>query len=233
LIAAAQYANAHSWVEALYRISNTGMFVGDMGYPMGWVNRTALGQAFSDDMVLNKILDLKSDPVVCRQFAQGDYSGQAQPLKAAPGDSIAMLYAENGHVTDPELVPGRPYRGGNVYVYGTLKQKPDNKLNDILNVWNAAGTGGNKKGKLLATHFYDDGQCYQDRGAEGPKYPIFVERKNKYGLPELLCQSDVRLPEDLPTTGKYHLFWIWNWPLNNGLAGNTTEIYTSCAEIQL
>lgn len=199
---------------------------------MGYIPRG--GPGFADVNLQNKILDVKTNPLICRNFSQGDYSNPAfQPLKAAPGEFISMSYQENGHVTDPTLVANKPFRSGNVYVYGTLDHTADAKLNDVRNVWTVDGTGGNQKGKLLATHFFDDGQCYQNRGEDGSKYPIFTARKAKFAQDELHCQTDLQLPADLATSGTYTLYWVWDWPTNNSMPGNTTEIYTSCAQIEL
>ncbi|RYP38296.1 hypothetical protein DL768_010801 [Monosporascus sp. mg162] len=173
LLAGLQAAHAHSWVESLKRIGPNGAFSQDTGYPIGFIERGAPG--FSDDSQLNRILDTNSNPPICKPSA-GAYQGYDR-LAAAPGDFIAMLYEENGHVTDPTLTP-RPYRGGNVYVYGTLQHEDATGINDVLNAWTADGKGGDGKGKLLAAHFYDDGVCYQNRGgpAAVTNLPVYTER---------------------------------------------------------
>ncbi|KAI5918351.1 hypothetical protein F4810DRAFT_596577 [Camillea tinctor] len=224
LLAASQAVHAHSWVEALYRIDSTGGFTGDAGYPIGYLPR---GGGVSDDAHQNKILDTKSNPAICKPKSSSNY--QTYPrLNAAAGDYAAMQYQENGHVTQPELTQ-RPYRGGNVYVYGTLQHQDSDGINDVLNSWTVDGTGGNGKGKMLASHYFDDGQCYQ----QVANNPINSERTAKYGLPELWCQTDFQLPEDLPSEGTYTVMWVWDWPLIVSDTQNVTEIYTSCAEIQL
>ena len=145
-----------------------------------------------------------------------------------------MLYQENGHVTDPALTP-RPPRGGTVYVYWTFYHEDSDGINDIFHAWSADGKGGNGKGQLLVVQFYDDGICYQSRG--GPQVashlPIYVERVEKYGLDEIMCQIDFQFPEDLSSNGTYTVMWVWDWPLITSDSTNVTEIYTSCAEIQL
>ncbi|KAI1630590.1 hypothetical protein F4809DRAFT_268295 [Biscogniauxia mediterranea] len=224
LLAAFQAANAHSWVETLYRIDSTGAFTGDAGYPIGYLPR---GAGVSDDAHQNKILDTKSNPAICKPKSSSNYQSYPR-LTAAAGDYAAMQYQENGHVTQPELTQ-RPYRGGNVYVYGTLEHQDSDGISDVLNSWTADGTGGNGKGKLLASHYFDDGQCYQ----QVANNPINSERTAKYGLPELWCQSDFQLPEDLPSEGTYTVMWVWDWPLIVSDTQNVTEIYTSCAEIEL
>ncbi|KAI1082037.1 hypothetical protein F5B20DRAFT_45754 [Whalleya microplaca] len=226
LLAASQAVNAHSWVESVRRIDSSGAFTPDLGYPIGYEARTP---SFSDDVAQTKMLkaDLDRNAALCKPKANA-YTGNITRLSAAPGDNVALLYQENGHVTQPYLTK-RPYRGGNVYVYGTLQHEDSDGINDVLNSWTADGKGGNGKGKLLATHFFDDGQCYQDNEAN----PIWKERNAQHGVKALWCQSDFQLPQDLPTTGTYTIMWVWDWPLVVTDTENTPEVYTSCAEIQL
>ncbi|KAI0197635.1 hypothetical protein F4808DRAFT_438182 [Astrocystis sublimbata] len=224
LLATAQPAIAHTWVEFIYHISSTGTFTGDPGYPIGYLPRTA---GISDDEHQTKILDTSTNPAICKPLSSSDQH-QYPPLQAAAGDYIALQYQENGHVTQPELTL-RPYRGGNVYVYGTEHHKDDDGINDVLNSWTADGKGGNGKGKLLATHYFDDGQCFQDN----PGNPITQQRQSKYGVNQLPCQTDIQLPTDLPSHGVYTLMWVWDWPRIISDSENVTEIYTSCAQIDL
>ncbi|KAI1364401.1 hypothetical protein F5Y08DRAFT_328749 [Xylaria arbuscula] len=223
LLAAVPTANAHTWVEYLYKISSTGAFSGDPGYPIGYIPRS---QGVSDDVHQNKITDTSTNPVICKPLSSSD--PQYAPLKAGAGDYIALQYQENGHVTQPDLTP-RPYRGGNVYVYGTSQHQDTDGINDVLNSWTVDGKGGNKKGKLLASHYFDDGQCFQD----APGNAIATERKAKYGVDQLFCQTDIQLPTDLPSDGTYTLMWVWDWPMIVSDTQNVTEIYTSCAQIDL
>ncbi|KAI8961957.1 hypothetical protein F5Y11DRAFT_208761 [Daldinia sp. FL1419] len=227
LLAASSAVNAHSWVEQVRKIDSTGAFTGPVGYPYAYMNRSALG--FNDDQVQNKILDTKSNPAVCKPKA-GAYDHLSR-LTAAPGDYVALIYQENGHVTQPNLTP-RPYRDGLVSVYGTLHHEDSDGINDVLGAWTADGKGGNGKGKLLGTHFYDDGQCYQNAG-HNFAIPIYAQRYKEHGLEELYCQTDFKLPDDLPHQGTYTVMWVWDWPLITSDTTNVTEIYTSCAEIQL
>ncbi|KAI8623947.1 hypothetical protein F5Y19DRAFT_341572 [Xylariaceae sp. FL1651] len=224
LLAAVPTVNAHTWVEYLYRIDSTGAFTGDAGYPIGYIPRS---QGVSDDVHQNKILDTSTNPAICKPLSSSN-AAQYPPLQAAAGDYIAMQYQENGHVTQPDLTL-RPYRGGNVYVYGTMQHKDSDGINDVLNAWTADGKGGNQKGKLIATHFFDDGQCFQDN----PGNPIAQQRKAKYGVDQLYCQTDLQLPTDLPTSGTYTLMWVWDWPRIISDSQNVTEIYTTCAQIDL
>ncbi|KAI1752143.1 hypothetical protein F4782DRAFT_158677 [Xylaria castorea] len=224
LLAAAPTVNAHTWVEYLYHINSNGAFTGDPGFPIGYIPRT---QGVSDEVHQNKILDTSTNPVVCKPLSSSDTT-QYPPLQASAGDYIALQYQENGHVTQPDLTP-RPYRGGNVYVYGTSQHKDTDGINDVLNAWTADGKGGNGKGKMLATHYFDDGQCFQDN----PGNPITQQRQSQYGVNQLPCQTDVQLPTDLPSQGTYTLMWVWDWPRIISDTQNVTEIYTTCAQINL
>ncbi|KAI2616032.1 hypothetical protein GGR54DRAFT_247004 [Hypoxylon sp. NC1633] len=227
LLEASSAVTAHSWVEQVRRIDSTGAFTGETGRPIGYKDRTMHG--FSDAVVQNKILDTKPNPAVCLPAANA-YASISR-LTAAAGDYVALVYQENGHVTQPFLTP-RPYRDGIVNVYGTMHHQDSDGINDVLNSWTADGKGGNGKGQLLATHYYDDGQCYQNLGTSY-NIAIYADRLHKYGLPELFCQTDFQLPADLPETGTYTIMWVWDWPLITSDTTNVTEIYTSCAEIQL
>lgn len=227
LLAGLQAASAHSWVETIRLIGADGTYKGEAGYPIGYVDRAAPG--FNDVAVQNKILDTTTNPAVCKPLA-GAYQTYKR-LSAAAGDYVALQYQENGHVTDPTQTL-RPFRGGNVYVYGTQEHQDGDGINDVLNAWTADGQGGNGKGRLLATHYYDDGVCYQNRGGAAG-FPVYTERSAKYGEPEVACQTDFQLPADLPASGKYTVMWVWDWPRIIDDAQNVTEIYTSCAEIDL
>ncbi|KAI1179084.1 hypothetical protein F4777DRAFT_535497 [Nemania sp. FL0916] len=224
LLSAAPTTNAHTWVEYLYHISSTGAFTGKPGYPIGYIPRA---QGVSDDQHQTKIMDTSTNPAICKPMSSSN-TALYPPLQAAAGDYIALQYQENGHVTQPDLTP-RPYRGGNVYVYGTQHHQDSDGINDVLNSWTVDGKGGNKKGKLIATHYFDDDQCFQD----APGNKIAQERQAKYGVNQLPCQTDIQLPTDLPSTGTYTLMWVWDWPRIITDTQNVTEIYTTCAQINL
>ncbi|ETS74781.1 hypothetical protein PFICI_13265 [Pestalotiopsis fici W106-1] len=228
VMAAAKTVEAHTWVEMIRRISSSGAFVGETGYAMGHMNRTDTG--FADTAVQVKFLDVTSNPAVCGDIGKAGYTNAAYPqLSASPGEYVAMQYAENGHVSFPDLTP-RGYLGGNVMIYATTEDVTDVGINDALYSWNAEGTGGNGKGKLIASHFFDDGQCFENPNSS----PIRDERAAKTNVSSLLCQSVAQLPEDLETDGTVNLLWIWDWGQNPNIAGeNTTEIYTSCMTVNL
>ncbi|KAH8682190.1 hypothetical protein BX600DRAFT_430075 [Xylariales sp. PMI_506] len=229
LYAITQTASAHTWVESIQQISSTGEYTGNVGYAMGYLPRSALG--FSDLLVENQILETISNPAICKDFIQGNYPNpDYQPITASPGDFLSLQYAENGHVSFPTLTP-RGFRGGNVMIYGTSQHSADTSINDVMYVWNEEGTGGNQQGKLLASHFFDDEQCFENPDGSAINT---ARRAAAGGVESLLCQGSVQLPSDLPTSGNYTLYWVWDWPQNPNVAGlNTTEIYTSCATVNL
>ncbi|KFA69006.1 hypothetical protein S40285_09350 [Stachybotrys chlorohalonatus IBT 40285] len=228
ILAAFQAVHAHSWAEQLRLIGADGRFIEAPGYSTPFFARAP---GFSvDPLMQNQILDKGSNPDVCKPAGGFQYSAAVPRLTASAGDYVAIQYHENGHVTDPEQTP-RKFRGGNVYVYGTLGDAKAERLNDVLYSWDEAGTGGNGNGQLIGAHFFDDGQCFQNRIANPTA--IFNERSSRLGVNELLCQTDFRLPENLPSDGIYTVMWVWDWPRIQADGSETVEIYTSCAEIQL
>ncbi|KAL9101190.1 MAG: hypothetical protein Q9163_003529 [Psora crenata] len=242
---------AHSWIEQLTLIDSTGVFTGTPGYPRNFSSRTAPG--FTDNLFVHLLPP--SDPLeardvdtegikptdpMCKKSQQQQYQSDGFPrLSATPGSMIALRYQENGHVTLPQNQPGKPGNRGNVSIYGTSEPKPDENFLDVFKQWNSAGTGGDKRGKLLATQPYDDGQCYQVNGGT-----ISKSRQEQYphGTDELTgkdiwCQNDIKLPADLPTGKSYTLYWVWDWPtepgVDPGLPKGKAEVYTSCMDIDI
>ncbi|KAI4113450.1 MAG: hypothetical protein LQ338_008171, partial [Usnochroma carphineum] len=150
--------SAHSWIEDMHVIAKNGTFVGEPGYARGNAKR---GPGVDPDKQMvhllppngrptgNQILD--SDPMCMPSQQQPQQSSDSPKLKAAPGDMVALRYQENGHVTIPQNQPGKPSNRGTIFVYGTTNPSPDDKLLSIHKVWNPEGTGGDKRGKLLAT----------------------------------------------------------------------------------
>jgi hypothetical protein len=159
-------------------------------------------------------------------------------LSAKGGSKIALQYQENGHVTLPETTPGKPANRGTVYVYGTSEPREDDSLLSIHKVWDTAGKGGNKRGKLLNTFDFDDGKCYQINQGD-----ISRLRQRRFGPradpimgAELWCRNIVSLPVGLPTDTLYALYWVWDWPtgrISNGSLNAKTEIYTTCIDVEI
>ncbi|KAM3501865.1 hypothetical protein MY10362_005244 [Beauveria mimosiformis] len=210
-------ANAHSWVEEVYRIDENGAMVGQTGYPRGWIARTSTDPPFSDALA-QWLLPLKGQSAysgneILNKHQKTENNPALPMLQAAPGDKIALLHLENGHVSLPQNQPKKPHNRGTIFLYGTTQPAKDERLFDVHLAWNRAGTGGNKRGKLLATRNYDDGQCYQTNSQD-----ISNSRAQKLASQgavherELRCQSDVQLPDDLKPGDVYTIYWYWDWP---------------------
>ncbi|KAL8942435.1 MAG: hypothetical protein Q9211_001378 [Gyalolechia sp. 1 TL-2023] len=238
-------ASAHSWIEEMSVIAKNGTLVGEPGYPRAFAKRAA-GVDPDKAMVHllppngrptgNKILD--SDPMCMPSQQQPKQSDGSPMLKAAAGDMIALRYQENGHVTLPENQPGKPPNRGTVYLYGTTDPKPDDKFLSIHKVWNPQGTGGDRRGKLLVTEPFDDGQCYQINGGQ-----ISTKRQAEFkhqGDPimgqDLWCQNNFKIPQDAPSGKPYTIYWVWDWDTAPGTAGQPQglqEKYTTCMDISV
>ncbi|PBP20483.1 hypothetical protein BUE80_DR008787 [Diplocarpon rosae] len=237
--------HGHTWVEQVRKIASNGSYVGDPGYIRDFTPRAGPDAGNVDlDLYLlppngrstgNAIV---ATDLICKSNQlKGKQSNGFPALKAAPGDQVALRYLENGHVTKPNVPEGHPAGSGTVFIYGTKDGQDTDTYNGIHRVWNADGTGGDKRGKLIATRPFDDGQCFQINDS-----PISVARQAKAsgfksedtGTSDLLCQNDFQLPTDAPTSGSYTIYWVWEWPTIDQ-DGNIklNESYTSCLDITM
>jgi hypothetical protein len=162
---------SHTWVEQMRIVGPNGTFVGATGFPRAYTPRSASN--FGDALMVNQIPPngrstgnaILATDLMCKSTQKiGAQSANFPALSASPGDMIAIRYLENGHVTKPNAPPGKPANSGQVFVYGTTRPANTDTLLSIHKVWNAAGTGGDKRGVLLATRNFDDGQCYEANG---------------------------------------------------------------------
>jgi hypothetical protein len=117
-------------------------------------------------------------------------------------------------VTGKDLV-GKPEKGGTVFVFGTQRPSPDETLVGVLE-WTHDGQGGDRRGQLLTAQNFDDGRCYQlGNGAALAEMRLSQTPNPLPGQPasehELLCETDVKMPEDLPVRQPYTLYWVWQW----------------------
>jgi hypothetical protein len=258
-----QPAATHSWVEHVMLISANGTMVGQPGFPSGAVARGAPG--FNDDIMVNMLppngrgegpVVLASDRM-CKSFDQ--YTNPALPrLTASPGDFLALRYLENGHVSLPDGQPNKPLNRGTIFIYGTTQPRADDTIVAIHGVWNRDGTGGDGRGRLLATRNYDDGQCYEANGGSisAQRQGTFKKAaKDPMGI-NLWCQADLQLPDDLPIDGTLTFYWLWDWPTldpakvdmeqtrkgifpssldgpNSASGVRTPQLYTSCGQVKL
>ncbi len=205
------------------RVAPNGTMIGSPGYERSHAVR---GQVREDDIVWllppngrpdGKIirLDDKIAKPVQRSLDSSSYSGQFGMVKAAPGDFVALQYQENGHVTLPAINPYKTLNAGTVYVYGTTNNDLTNtNLVDVHLSWTADGNGGDKKGRLIATRNYDDGQCYQinsdvTSAVRQASYPKHAE--DPMGG-DLWCQTDIQIPDDISVGQVYTVIWVWDWP---------------------
>ena len=184
--------------------------------------------------MLNKILDPSVNPSICKPGTHS-YAADAPRLNATPGDRIAILYAKNGHVTNPRQTK-RPFHSGNVNVYGTLfDAKNLAPTTSSIPGTRRTKCGNKQQGRLLGLHFYDDLRYYEDQGGnELDKESKFnTTRREQFDFDSLSCQTAFKLSEDLPSTGIHTVVGVWDWPQIGANGNLQTEIYTSCDEIQL
>ncbi|KAG5977705.1 hypothetical protein E4U55_006598 [Claviceps digitariae] len=213
-LALASSVSAHSWIEYALRIAPNGTMVGERGFPRGYMARDQPG--FSDK-VPQHILPPDGQAAYTGQEILNKFPLEANPknplLQAAPGDHVAIIHLENGHVSLPQNQPKKPLNRGTIFFYGTSQPKEQEKLFDVHLRWNKDGTGGDKRGIFLGTRNYDDGQCFQPNTAA-----ITNERASKFSSDgaktsqELPCQSDIKLPENLKPGSVYTVYWYWDWP---------------------
>ena len=246
-VAFAISSSAHTWVEQMRVIAPNGTFTTDApGYARSNAKRLP---GVDPDKAMVHILPPDGTPVdvgitakdvMCMPSQQQPTQSSDSPrLKAAPGAMVALRYQENGHVTLPDTNPGKAPNRGTVYVYGTTQPSTNENFLDVFKQWNADGTGGNKKGKLLATENFDDGQCHQVNGG-----PISTARQQQFPHKadplmgqDLWCQTDVVLPKDAPTGKPYTLYWVWDWATAAGadpaLPKGKAQTYTTCMDVDI
>ncbi|KAK1247151.1 hypothetical protein MKX07_002060 [Trichoderma sp. CBMAI-0711] len=214
--ALATVASGHSWIEKAYKVAPNGTMIGAEGYARGWVSRDSTDPPFQD-IIPQWILPAAGQGAYSGDEVLNKYKFDENPqfpmLEAAPGDHIAIIHLENGHTTLPQNQPKKPLNRGTVFLYGTSQPKEEERLFDVHLVWNKQGTGGDGRGRLLATRNYDDGQCYQPNSGS-----ISMERATKLASQgashdiELGCQSTLQLPTDLKPGSTYTIYWYWDWP---------------------
>ncbi|KAK0657546.1 hypothetical protein B0T16DRAFT_288753, partial [Cercophora newfieldiana] len=217
----------HSWPEATFRIAPNGTMIGAPGYARKHGFR---GEVADPDLLWlippngrdGKIHD--DDKIVRanqRALTDASYSDKAPMLKVAPGDFVAIQYTENGHVSrsDEAEQNAKPVNRGTIYLYGTTTASDltNYNLKDIHLVWNADGTGGDGKGRLLATRNFDDGQCYEpipgtDRAHITTNRMAFMSANAVEPPAALACQSDLQIPLDVSTGDILTILWVWDWP---------------------
>jgi hypothetical protein len=240
---------SHTWLDQLANIDPNGTLF-RFGYPRSFVDK---GLAGFDQNANQWLLPPSGQPsifvgkedLLCHPSQRTSTQSPQYPrLQALPGSMIAMRYAENGHVTLPgggsDLL-GKPEKGGTVFVFGTQEPRSDERLADVLR-WTRDGLGGDRRGLLLAAQDFDDGRCYQ----LGNKSALANERQTQTPNPvdgqpgsehELLCETDVTLPEAVKTGQPLSLYWVWQWPtaanVDCSYEFGKDEYYVSCADVDI
>lgn len=154
-------------------------------------------------------------------------------LCARRGSRILLKYQENGHVSLLRETPGK-ISSGKVFVYGTTDSGHNDKFLNIHGKWNSAGTGGDKRGRLLTEAPFDDGECYQAPSSKNEVYETRRQRfpPDPYHGEDRWCKVAVVLPPDYDVL-LWTLYWVWDWP-TQATAGNPKgkqQIYTTCMDV--
>jgi hypothetical protein len=243
-------AFAHSWIEQLSNIAPNSSYFGEHGYPRSFVDKGMLGFDQNANLWLIPPLEqqppfIRSTDLLCHPSQRTNRSSSTFPrLKTTPGSIFAMRYADNGHATIPgggKGLPGKPDQGGTVFVFGTSQPRGDETLSNVLK-WTPNGLGGDRRGIRLAAQNFDDGRCYQlGNGAE-----LANLRREKFPNPiagqlgtehEILCETDVRLPDSVEVDQPYTLYWVWQWATapekDPNFPNGRDEYYVSCVDIDI
>ena len=240
---------AHSWIEQMVNVNDKGLYVGEFGYARGFVDKTAPNfNQQSDLWLLPEITRqppfINSGDLLCRPSQRNQTQSANYPrLQATPGGFMALRYAENGHVSQPDQLPGKPAKGGTTFVFGTTQPKDDETVANVMQ-WTADGSGGDKRGLLLAANDFDDGRCH-----EISSFPISKQRQQQFpnfaqgqsasagaqGSFPFLCETNVALPKTAATGQPYTLYWLWQWPTEPGanVAGGKDEYYSTCMDVDV
>ena len=248
----------HSWVEEMDVIDpKTGTFTGTPGYCRNNTKRTVPG--FSDPLMVHilpgqgqpsieerdtipatDLTGITNNDKMCKMTQQTAYQADGSPrLQAAPGALVSLRYQENGHVTLPQNQPGKPKNRGTVYIYGTTQPKFPELFLDVFGKWTADGTGGDRRGRLLATQPFDDGYCFQVNGGDisTARQAAHPHEPDQLMGANLWCQNNIAIPTDAATGKPFTLYWVWDWPTEPGVDPNLpkgkAEIYTTCMDVDI
>jgi hypothetical protein len=233
-------AAAHTWPEQLQVIGPDGTYTGNHGYIRAYTPRS--DPDFSDDKNVYLLppnesgrIRIDSSDLACppQQQSGNSYSSDYPMLNVQPGDHVAIKYLENGHVTQPELLPGKPKDGGSVFVYFMNSLEDGQTLENILRM---SANASLAEGRLVGSGNYDDGRCYQINDASS----ISLERQQQFPNPvegqpgvntERWCEMDAQIPTDAPSSGTLSGIWVWAWPTEG--EGAKDEYYTGCFDVAL
>ena len=177
--------------------------------------------------------------------SQGNQTGG--PILSAPqGSRLALRYLENGHITQPYSPPNKA-NSGLVSVYATTQPSEDELFLPIHGQWTADQTGGDKRGYLIASTPFDDGECFQfdptfHSNIANVRDQVFGPGDTLTEAPNRWCHTFVPLNDaignPIPSNTIVTLYWVWDWPSTlSGNAGDAptlfNETYTSCIDVQI
>jgi len=252
----------HSWIYQLRTLDEDGQYVGEYGYPRKFVaagdpNFDGFSNVHLSPPVEQQPPFINKTNPLCRDDQTKPLQNDKYPrLQANPGVWMSLRYAENGHTSNPSdldghvpgtLDLGRRDLGGNVFIFGTTEPREDEKIANVIQ-WTKDGSGGDKRGVLLAANDFDDGRCFQVNDSPITKKRMAATKNYAMGQMdgpgtyELLCESNVQLPEDAPVGKPYTLYWVWQWamdPVNKTSNPNPTfpngkdEYYTTCMDVDV
>ena len=238
---------AHTWIEQMQVIGTNGSYVGDYGYPRGYVSRTDAGfDGFSNKWQLpSPDTDTSRTRITDKMLAchpnqrTPNYSQQYPKLSVAPGAYVAMKYLENGHVTQPFIPAGKPEGSGTVWIYGTYEPNDAETLVNVLS-WTADGKGGNGKGFLMTAQDYDDGRCYQINQSPTSVNRQMTDGNHAPGQPtsqlEQWCESNVLVPSNSQVGKTLTVYWVWGWATGmqtEGAMCGKDEYYPTCSDFDI
>lgn len=159
-------------------------------------------------------------------------------LRAQANDTVILRYQENGHITLPEVNPGKQ-SAGSVFVYGTWMPRVSEKFRNVHGVWRETSNHTENGGFLIRQTSFDDGRCYQvnngtisrERQMRFPHEPTPPEGINVW------CSTNITIParprctsSQVPSVDLLSVYWVWYWP---GTAANASaeQYYTTCLDI--
>jgi hypothetical protein len=112
--------------------------------------------------------EIWAEDLVCKAPQTSPNQTAGSPaLLAQAGDTLILLYQENGHVTKLAENSGHDH-SGNITVFGTSNSSPTDTFQAFVNT---ASPGGDAV--LLAESGFDDGVCFQSN-----RSPNALERQN-------------------------------------------------------
>jgi hypothetical protein len=168
--------------------------------------------------------EIWSEDLVCKAPQTSPNQTAGSPaLLAQAGNTLILLYQENGHVTKLAEDGGHDH-SGNITVFGTSNSSPTDTFQAFMNTTSPCGDA-----VLLAEAGFDDGVCFQNNGS-----PKALERQNsnrprahlEVEGPDVWCGIEVILPSSLSLTNTFTLYWIWTFD-----GKGFVERYTTCLDI--